>query len=140
MKETGSNRIKDKVDEIEKYLKELEEIKIDDFEQYKIDFKSKALYERYFEKIVEAIVDLAFLIIKEEKLKIPEEDKDAFDILAQKEIINQELAERLKNAKGMRNIIAHEYGKLNDKLVFDAVNEEIERDAEEFIESIRGER
>jgi len=132
-------RTKDKVKEIEKYLTELfSAIPANlELENYKKDFRIKAICERYFEKIIEATVDLAFLIIKDNKLKIPEEDTEAFDILANENIISLELAQKLKEAKGMRNIIAHEYGKIDDEIVFNSITEEFERDVKEFIKSIR---
>lgn len=129
-------RIKDKIDEIENYLAELEDILPANFEEYKNNFEKKAACERYFEKIVESIVDVSFLIIKEKRLKTPEEDKEAFDILSEEEIINGELAKKLKDAKGMRNILAHEYGKIDDEIVFCSITEEIIKDAEEFVNLI----
>jgi len=129
-------RIKDKLEEIEKYLSEITEIMPDNFKEYRDDFKTKAACERYFERIIEAVVDLAFLIIKDKGLKIPEEDKEAFDILAKEDIISRELAERLKDAKGMRNIIAHEYGKIDDELVFRSITEELEKDVNKLIKDI----
>ncbi len=129
-------KIKDKVEEIETYLEELESIIPSDFEAYEQDFKSKAACERYFEKIIEAVVDLAFLVIKDKKLKTAEDDKGAFDILAESKIIQKELAERLKDAKGMRNILAHEYGAVDDSIVFDAITGELEKDVREFIDVV----
>lgn len=131
------NRKEDKIDEIEKYLGELESILPSSFEEYKNDFKIKAACERYFEEIVEAVIDLAFLIIKEKSFKIPEEDKQAFDILTQEGIISKKLATKLKDVKGMRNIIAHEYGKLDDELIFESITEELKKDINRFIEDIR---
>ncbi|MEK6873500.1 MAG: DUF86 domain-containing protein [Nanoarchaeota archaeon] len=127
----------DKVNEIEKYLDELESIFPFDFEEYKCDFKIRALCERLFEKIIEAIVDLAFIMIKERKLKIPEDDESSFDILKNESIISAVLANKLKEAKGMRNVIAHEYGKINDEKVFHAVTEEIIPDVREFLNSAK---
>ncbi|MCH7723429.1 MAG: aminotransferase class I/II-fold pyridoxal phosphate-dependent enzyme [Bacteroidetes bacterium] len=49
-----------------------------------------------------------------------------------------DLEEKLKEAKGMRNIIAHEYGKIDDVLVFEAVTEELIPDVKEFLNSVRG--
>lgn len=132
-----NERIKDKIDEIEKYLSELYDIFIDDFEIYCKDLRTKAACERYCEKIIEALTDLAFLIIKEKKLDIPEEDTQAFLILSQNKIIDGELAEKLKEAKGMRNILAHEYGEVDDEKVFNAINEQLEEDVEEFIKRIK---
>ncbi len=130
-------RIKDKIEEIESYLAELDEIAPKIFEEYISDLKTKAACERYSEKIIEAVVDLAFLVIKDKGFKLPEEDKEAFDILAEEKLISKALAEKLKDAKGMRNIIAHKYGKIDDKIVFEAITEELERDVKEFIGEIK---
>jgi len=118
-----TNRLRDKIEEIEDYLSELHEIGPQSFQDYVCDLKTKAACERYFEKIIEAVVDLAFLLIKDKGFKIPEEDKEAFDILAREGTISRELAGKLKDAKGMRNIIAHEYGKVADRIVFEAIGE-----------------
>ena len=129
-------RLKDKINEIQNYLEEFESIIPRDYEEYKNSFLLKAACERYFEKIVETLVDLACLLIKTERFSLPEEDIRAFDILADKEIISKELGEKLKDAKGMRNILAHEYGKVDDELVYESITTEILKDTEEFINQI----
>ena len=129
-------RINDKIKELEEYLYNLSEIAPKTFEEYK-NARNKFACERLFEVIVEAIVDTAFLVIKEKKLKMPMDDKSAFDILSAERIITGQLAEKLKDAKGMRNVIAHEYGKINDELVFYSLREELEKDVEEFIKAVR---
>jgi len=130
-------RAKDKIREIERFLNELKDILPASFEEYKENLEKKAACERYLEKIVEAVIDLAFLVIKSKKLKIPEDDVDALNILLNTKIINEKLAKRLKNAKGMRNIIAHQYGKVEDDVVFDAITKELARDADLFIKSVK---
>lgn len=130
-------RINDKIIEIEDYLSELEEIRPEDFERYETDLKAKAACERYFEKITEAVIDLAFLIIKDKGFRIPEEDKEAFDILSKEKVISPELAEKLREAKGMRNILAHKYGQVDDEIVFRAITDEIEKYVGEFISAIK---
>lgn len=129
-------RLQDKIEEIENYISELEGIMPDNFQEYETDLKTKAACERYFEKIIEAVVDLAFLLIKDEGYKVPEEDKEAFDILEKEEIISRELAEKIKDAKGMRNILAHEYGKVDDELVFHSITEELVADVREFLKIV----
>src|SRR3989344_2142868 len=128
-----NERISDKIKEIEDYLEELLYIAPDNFTEYKTNLEKKAACERYFEKVIEAVVDLAFLVIKEKELKIPEGDKEAFDILVRNNIIPKILATKLKEAKGMRNVLAHEYGKVDDKLVFDSIKEELENDVMDII-------
>lgn len=131
-----SERIKDKICEIEKYLEELEEITPNSFEEYKADFKAKAACERYAEKIIEAIVDLAFLVIKERGYSIPENDKQIFEIISKNKVISEDLAEKLMEAKGMRNILAHEYGEVDDEIIFNAIGEELIKDSREFIKEV----
>jgi len=133
------NRINDKIQEIEKFLEELESVLPKDLDEYLNNFKIKAICERHFEKIVEAVVDISFLIIREKKFESPTDDENSFEILSNHNIISKELSIKLKAAKGMRNIIAHEYGKIDDKLVFEAVTQELIKDVNEFINQIEKE-
>lgn len=130
-------RIQDKINDINKFLKELETIVPSEFIEYKSSLVKKSACERYVEKIVEAATDLAFLTIKIKKLRIPEDDIDAFRILLENKIIDEKLAKKLQNAKGMRNIIAHEYGKIDDAVVFNAIKEELIEDIGRFLNEIK---
>ncbi|PIN80026.1 hypothetical protein COV11_04805 [Candidatus Woesearchaeota archaeon CG10_big_fil_rev_8_21_14_0_10_30_7] len=130
------SRIKDKIKEIETYLEELTEIVPKDLSEYAENKLIKAACERYFEKIIEATTDLAFLIISSKKLEIPQEDIDAFKILFKHEFISEELCEKLKQAKGMRNILAHQYGIIDDEIVFESLNNELEKDIKHFLKMI----
>lgn len=132
-----NTRINDKISEIEQLLSQLEEIMPANLEEYIHNFEKKFACERCFEVIVEAVVDLAFLLIKLNKLKIPQEDTEAFFILAEKNIIKITLAEKFRRAKGMRNVIAHEYGRVDDELVFEALTTELVIDVRDFLEQIR---
>lgn len=132
-------RINDKIAEIEEFLAFLIERVPQNFKEYKSNLDKKAICERYAEKIIEALVDLAFLTMKHLNIEIPAEvtDTEIFDLLADKKVISKELSEKLRDAKGMRNIIAHEYGVIDDEIVYEAVSSELERDAREFIKSVK---
>ncbi|MEK6873826.1 MAG: DUF86 domain-containing protein [Nanoarchaeota archaeon] len=129
-------RIKDKSEEIVRFLEQLEEITPKDYGEYERDFKTKAACERYFEKIVEACEDLAFLILREKSIKIPEKEESVFFILYKNNLINEDLYKKLKEAKGMRNIISHQYGNINDEIVFESITSQLIKDIEEFMEKI----
>jgi len=129
-------RINDKKNEIEKYLKELDAILPQNFEEYLANLEKRLACERAMEKIIEAVNDFAIILIKEKRLPTPKDDLNAFDILSDKEIISKELSAKLKDAKGMRNFLAHQYGKIDDELVFQAVSEELPKDVEEFLEKM----
>lgn len=129
------------MDEIEDYLNFLEEIMPENLIIYKKDLKTKAACERYCEKIIESVVDLAFLVFKKSNSlidgKIPENDYQVFDLLSKNKIISEELAEKLKDAKGMRNILAHQYGKVDDEIIFESITNELINDVADFIKSIK---
>ncbi len=129
-------RRNDKIAEIKRYLDELVLILPENFREYEKDIKSKAACERYFEKIIEAIVDLAFIVIKENRFRMPEDDKEAFKILQENNMIPENLAIRLKEAKGMRNILAHQYGSTDNEIVFNAIKNELSEDALEFVKML----
>ena len=129
------SRIKDKINEIQKYLEELETILPMNLEEYVRSIEKKAACERYFEKIIESANDLAYLIIKKERFEIPEENK-SFEVLFENKIISKKVFLKLKNAKGMRNIIAHKYGDVDDELIFESITEELISDIEEFLNEL----
>ena len=134
-------RISEKITEIKEYLQNLSEATPNNIEEYQNNWKTKAICERLCEKVAESSVDLAFLVFKEELCKdknipIPKNDSEVFNILKDKGIITLELCKKLIELKGMRNWLAHEYGKIDDAKIFEAISSELEKDIREFIDKI----
>ncbi|MDP1695859.1 MAG: DUF86 domain-containing protein [archaeon] len=130
-------RIEHKIEEIEEYLDFLVSIVPEELEEYKKELKTKAACERYAEKIIEATIDLAFLVINLKKItQLTSEDK-IFVILAKNKIISDSLASQLGEAKGMRNFIIHRYGEIDDSKVFHSISEELEKNINDFLDSIK---
>ena len=130
-------RVDDKIKEVEEYLDELELIIPEDLDEYLDNLEKRLACERVFEKIIEAVNNLAILFLKQERFELPTEDIRAFEIIADKNIISSTLALDLKQAKGMRNFLAHQYDKIDDEKVFDALRNKISNDINEFIEGIK---
>jgi uncharacterized protein YutE (UPF0331/DUF86 family) len=131
------NRRGDKIIEIEKYIEELITFFPKTLEEYNRSISIRAACERYFDKIIEATIDLAFLIIKEKNLKTPEYDRESFEILAKNNIISEDLSLDLGNAKSMRNWLAHRYGKIDNRKVFYSIKDELIKDVKRFLEEIK---
>jgi len=131
------SRINDKIEEVAGYLSDLESYVPSSLEEYIDDHKTKDACERGFEKIIEALANLSFLIINERDYEKAQDDIRAFFVLSSAGIISNSLAEKLSDAKRMRNIIAHEYGSIDDELVFETISEEIIKDANDFLEAIK---
>ena len=77
----------------------------------------------------ELTIDMANYIIKRDKLGIPTSSAESFELLARGNKISHELAERLKQMIGFRNIAVHEYQEIN----FNRVIEIIEHDLNDLI-------
>jgi len=132
------NRLNSKIKELEGYLDFLIESIPDKLKDYEKDTFVKAVCERYFEKIVEATIDVGFFIVKLKELRIPLVDEAVFNVLAESKIISFELSKKLSDAKSMRNFIAHQYGGIDDEKVFLSINEELIPDVKEFLGELNG--
>lgn len=126
-------RTEKKIKEIESYLDNLISFKPETFEEYKTNLEKKWACERACERISEGLVDLAIFIIRIKEINYNEEDEKAFGVLLKNKIIDENLCGKLRNLKGMRDYLAHRYGEVNDEIVFDAINNEIENDANNFL-------
>jgi len=65
------------------------------------------------QRACEASIDAAMHLVRVKKLGIPQESREAFDMLRDAGIITASLCERLKAMVGFRNIAVHDYRKLN---------------------------
>lgn len=65
----------------------------------------------------EAALDMGQHLIRREKLGVPQSALDIFNLLAQAEWIDHELADVLKRMVGFRNIAVHNYQKLHIPII-----------------------
>lgn len=69
------------------------------------------------QRACEAAIDAAMHLVRIKKLGIPQESREAFDLLLEGGIIPAGLCDRLKAMVGFRNIAVHDYRKLNLEVV-----------------------
>lgn len=132
-----SARAEEKLHEIEALCGEFVGFAPSSLEAYLNDKVLKAACERYVERIVEGMTDLAFMVIRSGRFRVPEDDRDAFSVLAEEGVISDELCQRLRQAKGMRNILAHQYARVDDSIVFRAITTELLADTGRFVQAVR---
>lgn len=87
------------------------------------------------QRLSEASIDIAMHITAELDLGVPQNSRDVFEFLAENDLINKKMAEKLKAMVGFRNIAVHEYQKLNLKIVKSIIENEIE-EIKEFSQKI----
>ncbi len=117
-------RILAKLDELDGYLRELRSIAPAEFSEYQIIEKKRAC-ERLLQVSVEAAIDVCALLVAGLRLGLPGEEDDLFEKLLRREVISSSMAVVLKRMKGLRNLLVHEYGRINDEIVFETVRQRL---------------
>lgn len=114
------DRLLAKLDELDGYLAELRSIMPDRLEDY-LKVEKKRACERLLQLTVETLLDACALLVAGLRLGLPGEEDDLFAKLAGRGVVSASTADILKRMRGLRNILVHEYGRINDALVFEAV-------------------
>lgn len=65
------------------------------------------------QRACEASIDAAMHLVRLRKLGVPQETREAFDMICDAGVIDATLCDRLKAMVGFRNIAVHDYRKLN---------------------------
>lgn len=87
------------------------------------------------QRACEASIDAAMHLVRVRKLGVPQESREAFDLLCEADIIEGRLSSRLKAMVGFRNVAVHDYRKLNLEVVKNIIEEHLS-DFREFGEAV----
>lgn len=131
-------RVLGKLAELEGYLRELRAVAPERFEDYG-STQTRRSCERLLQIAVEAVIDVCHLFVTGLRLGLPSEENDLFEKLERAGVIGTALAETLKRMKGFRNILVHEYGGVDDEIVFRAATSDVgdfERFRKEIVEAL----
>lgn len=77
--------------------------------------------ERELQIAIQCVLDIGSHIIAEETLESPEELKDIFAVLGSSNILPQAFASRLEPMAGFRNILVHDYLRIDHAKVYAAL-------------------
>jgi len=106
----------DKLNEYGKILRELQKASRSEFVA---DYHVYGLAERYLQLSIECLLDIGRLIIIGLGLRKPDRHQEIIEILWEADMISDDLASRLQGIAGFRNILVHDYLKLNRDLVYE---------------------
>ena len=71
--------------------------------------------ERYLQLVVDGVLDINNHIIKELELESAKDLKGTFQILADNTILSKEFAQKISDVVGLRNMIVHQYEKVDNE-------------------------
>lgn len=87
------------------------------------------------QRACEASIDLAMHLVAEGKLGLPQNSRDAFELLHMHGVIDKELTKRLQAMVGFRNIAVHDYQAVN-LVILQAIIDKHLGDLEVFIKAV----
>jgi uncharacterized protein YutE (UPF0331/DUF86 family) len=107
------------------YLKILEELKKINKSTFISDYHYYGLAERYLQLAIECILDIGNMLIISFDLRKPSDRQEIIDILEEGKIIPSLLATRLSGIAGFRNLLIHEYVKIDREKVYQILKNRI---------------
>jgi uncharacterized protein YutE (UPF0331/DUF86 family) len=127
--------IENKKSSILKYLKILQRYKKYSGKEIEDDVDIKGAVERYLYLAIQSTIDLAEAIISYKNFRKPTTMTESFYILNEEKLISDSLTKELAKMAGFRNIVAHDYEKIDYDIVSDVLQNKI-KDVEKFLEEI----
>jgi uncharacterized protein YutE (UPF0331/DUF86 family) len=110
-------RIYQKIGRIREYLSLIEGIKDDCMVRFTADLIYRGALLHYLYLLADSCIALAELVIKHKKLRIPQSYQEAFDILGENRILEPEFAFSFAKIAGFRNLLAHDYEKIDAQFI-----------------------
>lgn len=124
-------KLSSRLSALEGYLAELRGFRKVRRDQFLREPAIHHLAERYLHLACECVLDIAHHVIADAGLAIPGTYKESMDVLAAKGLIDDELATRLKDWMGFRNVLVHLYLEIDHARTYRAIKKDL-RDLERF--------
>ena len=133
---TNLSVIENKISSVRKYLEILERYRTYSQKEIADDIDRRGAVERYLYLAMQATIDLAEAVIAFKNLRKPSTMSESFHILAEADILSQDLTGQMVGMTGFRNVIAHDYEKLNYDIVYDVLQNRL-KSIGDFLEAIK---
>ena len=106
-----------------------------DEESFPKDPFLSASAERYLQVAIQAVLDICNHIVADLGLEAPSEYRQVPEILAKHKLLPVQLSKRMTAMIGLRNILVHEYLKLDRRLVYKVLKDNLD-DFAKFIKAV----
>ena len=73
------------------------------------------------QRACELAIDMANILIRSRKLGIPQSSRESFEILARERLISTDLATKMMNMVGFRNVLVHRYQDLDPAILLSVI-------------------
>lgn len=111
--------------QVHEYTNDLEEMRGLSKEKYVADVVLQRAVERTLMNLIQSCIDLAQHIRTAEDLTSGGTSKEESQALGEAGIVSRETQQKLEEAVGFRNVLAHRYGDLDHDVVYDVLHEDL---------------
>lgn len=118
--------LKSKLKSLSEYIQDLEEVKEVSLEEIKADKKLRRYIERTLQLAIECCLDTGSHVISDLGLREPANNRDVFIVLAEHGFIEKARQETFEKMTGFRNIIIHEYARIEPAIIHAVLQNGIE--------------
>ncbi len=129
-------RILQKIGRTREYLSLIQSMKDDCEERFISDHLYRGALLHYLYLLTDTCISLAEMVIKQKNLRVPQSYQEAFDILGENKILEPAFAYDFAKIAGFRNFLAHDYEKVDAKVVCKNVLSKVE-DIKEYLAQIQ---
>jgi uncharacterized protein YutE (UPF0331/DUF86 family) len=91
--------------------------------------------EHNIQMAIQCVLDVSNHILADQKAGVPDDHRKIFTMLASQKILSNDLADRLGQMAGLRNVLVHEYLDVDLEILYRAMTEELS-DFEKFIRAV----
>lgn len=108
-----------RVEKLREYLKILRDIQRASRSQFLTDYHVYGLAERYLQLAIECLLDIGSMLIIQYNFPKPSVKQEIIDILREEGVLPMNFADQLSGIAGFRNILIHDYVKIDRKRVYE---------------------
>ena len=106
-----------------------------DYSSFQSDKKLRKAIEWSIVSAVEISINIGRHIISEKSYRVPENNREVFEILHENKVIDDHVLERMKMAVGYRNMAIHRYGDIDSNTTFIIMKQNY-KDIENFLKTV----
>ena len=114
-----------RLDALESYLAELRTLGGRTREEFVREPALHHLAERYLQLACECVLDLTHHVISDQGYRQPSSYRDAIEVLREEGLLVDDLAGRLKEWMGFRNVLVHFYLNVDHGRSYDAIRDDL---------------
>jgi uncharacterized protein YutE (UPF0331/DUF86 family) len=110
---------------LSEHVNDLRAVQNTTFEQYVDNRILRGYVERTLQVCVQVCLDVGGHLIAEMAFRPPADSRDVFLILNEECVISDDLHPDLANMVGFRNLIVHDYARIDDRLVYAVLQDHV---------------